>query len=147
MAFLAENRKARFDYQILESVEAGIELLGIEVKAIRAGQANLTGSFALIRGGELWLTNADIPPYQAKNTAPEYDPKKTRRLLVSKEEIQTLANRLQSEHLTIVPLKLYNKGGLIKIELGLARGKKKADKRETIKRRDVSREVGRRLKN
>lgn len=144
--FLAENKKAYFNYSILETIEVGIELKGFEVKAVRAGKANLGGSFATLKSGELWLTNADISPYQPKNTPTDYDSKRPRRLLIKKEEIRDLIGKMQSGGLTIVPLKLYNKGGRIKLEIGLARGKKKADRRESLKKRAVEREIGRSLK-
>ena len=146
MTVYAENRKARFDYEILETLEAGIELLGFEVKSIRTGRAQLAGTFATIQSGELWLLNATISPYQAGNVPADYDPARSRRLLLKRREIEYLAGKMQSEKLTIVPLKLYNKGGLVKLELGVARGKKKYDKRETIKKREVEREIGRTLK-
>ena len=142
----AENRKARFDYQVLETFEAGIELKGFEVKAVKSGRANIAGCFAIIRDGELFLLNADIPPYQPKNTPKEYDPKRTRKLLVKKEETGYLAGKLKSENLTLVPLKMYNKNGKVKLLLGLARHKKKFDKRETIKRRETEREIERAIK-
>lgn len=142
----AENRKARFDYQIIETFEAGIELKGFEVKAVKSGRANIAGCFAIIRGGELFLLNADIPPYQPNNTPKEYDPKRTRKLLVKKEEVGYLAGKLKSENLTLVPLRLYNKRGLVKVEIALARGKKKGDKREAIKKREAKREIERTLK-
>ena len=146
MSILAENRKAHFNYEILETLEAGLELKGFEVKAIKTGHASLAGSFALIRGGEAWLTNMDVPPYQAKNTPADYDSKRTRRLLIKKSEIEYLSNKLNTDRLTLVPLKLYNKGGRIKVELGLVRGKRKYEKRETIKKRETQREIRRTLK-
>ncbi|OGY65412.1 MAG: SsrA-binding protein [Candidatus Harrisonbacteria bacterium RIFCSPLOWO2_01_FULL_44_18] len=150
---LAENKKAYFNYQILETFEAGVELKGFEVKAIKTGRVNLTGAFATLKrshGGrstEIWLTNADIPPYQPKNTPADYDPRRSRRLLLKRSEIQYLIGKLQAERLTMVPLKVYNKGGLIKIELGLGRGKRKYEKREVIKKRDAQREIRRALKS
>ena len=147
MSILAENRKAHFNYEILETLEAGLELKGFEVKAIKTGHASLAGSFALIRGGEAWLTNMDVPPYQAKNTPADYDSKRTRRLLIKKSEIEYLSNKLNTDRLTLVPLKLYNKGGRVKLLLGLARGKRKYEKRETIKKREVQKEIRRTLKS
>ena len=146
MKIYAENRKARFDYEILETFEAGIELTGIEVKSIRSGKANIAGSFAILRGGEAYLVGSDIPPYQTNNTPQDYDPNRTRKLLLNRSEINYLAGKVNSEKLTLVPLKLYNKKGLIKIELALTRGKKKSDKRETIKKRETKREIARTLK-
>ncbi|MEK9183931.1 MAG: SsrA-binding protein SmpB [Patescibacteria group bacterium] len=133
------NKKAYFNYEILETYEAGIELKGFEVKAIKTGKASIVGSFVIVKNNEAWLLNADIPPYQPANTPPDYDPKRTRRLLLKKEEIKELIGKTHENGLTIVPLKLYNKNGKIKIEIGIGRGKKKTDKRETIKKREWSR--------
>lgn len=146
MSALSENRKAYFDYEILETFEAGIELKGFEVKAIKAGKAHIAGAFALIRGGEAWLINADIPPYQPKNTPADYEPARTRRLLLKKSEIEYLAEKLKSERLTLLPLKLYNKGGRIKMLFGLGRGKRKYEKRAKIQKRETQREIRRTLK-
>lgn len=146
MPALAENRKARFNYDILETIEAGIELKGFEVKAIKSGRVSLTGAFATIKDEQLWLTNADISPYQPKNTPADYDPKRSRRLLLQKAEIKTLIGKLKTERLTLIPLKMYTKAAFIKVELGLGRGKRKYEKRETIKKREVQKEIGRTLK-
>jgi SsrA-binding protein len=145
MPDLAENRKARFDYEILETLEAGVELLGHEVKSIKAGRMNLGGSYAVIRGGELWLLNADVPPYQPGNTAKDYDSKRSRRLLLRKEELKNLIGKLNEKGYTLVPIRTYSKKGIVKIELGLARSKKKADKREVLKKRAVEREMQREI--
>ncbi len=146
MEALSENRRARFDYEILDTFEAGIELKGFEVKSVKLGRANIAGSFALPRGEELWLTNADIPPYQPANTPINYDPKRSRRLLVTKEELRAYVGKLKSEKLTLVPLKMYNKRGLVKVEIALARPKKKGDRREAVKKREAKREIERTLK-
>jgi len=143
MSVLAENKKAYFNYEILATYEAGIELQGFEVKAVKAGQANLTGAFALIRGGEAWLTNADIPAYQPKNAPASYEPTRTRRLLLTKKEIKEIVGKMQAKKLNLVPLKLFTKNNLVKVALGLARSKKKFDKRETIKKREVQRTIRR----
>ncbi|MEK7590429.1 MAG: SsrA-binding protein SmpB, partial [Patescibacteria group bacterium] len=121
MPVLAENRKARFNYDILETFEAGIELKGFEVKAIKSGRISLTGAFATIKDNQIWLTNADIPPYQPKNTPADYDPKRPRRLLLRQAEIKTLIGKLRTERLTLVPLKMYTKAGKIKLEFCLCR--------------------------
>ena len=142
----AENRKARFDYEILEKYEAGIELLGSEVKSIRNGQMSLEGAFVIIRGGEAFLINASIPPYQPKNTPKDYDPLRNRRLLLTKKEIKELSGSEKNKSLTIVPISVYNKNRKIKVEVALVKGKKKYDKRETIKKRDTDREVRREYK-
>jgi len=149
---LAENKKAYFNYQILETFEAGVELKGFEVKAIKTGRVNLTGAFATLKrshGGrstEIWLTNADIPPYQPKNAPASYEPYRTRKLLLHKSEIKALIGKSAQKGLTLVPLRVYNKRGKIKLEFGLARSKKKQDKRETIKRREAEREIDRIMK-
>lgn len=140
------NKKARFDYAILETLEAGLALLGHEVKAIKTGKASIVGSYVKIYGNEVWLVGAQIGPYQEKNTPPGYDPKRPRKLLLRHEQIKTLTGTAHEKRLTIVPLKLYNKGGRVKLEIALAKSKKAPDKRESIKRRDMEREAGRRFK-
>ncbi len=144
---LIENRKARFDYELLDKFEAGISLLGFEVKALKNKQGSLQGAYVVIRDGEAFVTGMQVPPYQPKNTPEDYDPYRTRKLLLEKKEIAELAGKEAENGLTIVPISLYNKSGKIKIEVAVARGKKKFDKRASIKKRDVEREIGRRLKN
>lgn len=139
MKNLVENRRAYFDYQILETYEAGIELRGFEVKAIKTGRINLAGAFATVKDNQIWLTNADIPPYQPANTPPDYDPKRSRRLLLKKSEIKELIGKSQRAGLTLVPLRVYTKNRHIKVAIGLARGKRKADKRQAIKQREWQR--------
>src|SRR3989338_3624212 len=117
MAHYAENRKARFDYEILEKYEAGIELLGTEVKSIRGGRMSLEGSFVIIRGGEAFLINSNIPPYQAANSKDDYDPLRNRKLILTKKEIRELATSEKNKSLTIVPISVYNKGRKIKVEI------------------------------
>ena len=146
MANYAENRKARFDYEILEKYEAGIELLGTEVKSIRSGKMSLEGAFVIVRGGEAFLINANIPPYQPKNTPKDYDPLRNRKLLLTKKEIDELVGSEKNKSLTIVPISVYTKGRKIKIEIALVKGKKKYDKRESIKKRETEREIRRTLK-
>src|SRR3989338_5101810 len=146
MKILAENKKALFNYEILETLEAGVELFGFEAKAIQNCRINLSGAFATVKNRQLWLTNADIPPYQPANTPKDYDSKRARRLLLHRSEISSLLGKLKTKGLTIIPISVYNKAGLIKIRLGLARSKKKFDKREEIKKRDIEREIGRTLK-
>ena len=146
MASYTENRKARFNYEILEKYEAGIELFGAEVKSVRGGQMSLEGAFVIIRGGEAYLINANIPPYQPKNAPQDYDPLRNRKLLLTKKEIAELAGSEKNKSLTIVPLSVYNKGRKIKLELALVKGKKKYDKRENIKRRETDRELRREYK-
>jgi SsrA-binding protein len=146
MPHYAENRKARFNYEILEKYETGIELLGAEVKSVRGGQMSLEGAFVIIRGGEAFLINASIPPYQPKNAPKDYDPLRNRKLLLTKKEINELAGSEKNKSLTIVPISVYNKGRKIKVEIALVKGKKKFDKRETLKKRDTEREIRRTLK-
>ncbi len=142
---LADNRKARFDYEILEKFTAGLELLGLEVKSIKEGKINLLGSFVVVRGGEAYLVGADIPPYQPKNAPKEYDATRPRKLLLSKEEIAELETAEAQQGLTIVPLSVYNKGRFLKVDIAIARGKKQFDKRQAIKKRDTDREISREL--
>ena len=143
MSDITVNRHASFDYEILDTYEAGIELFGFEVKSVKNGHINLTGSFAVIRDGQCWLLNATISPHQPKNAPANYDPDRTRRLLLHKSEIKELIGKSAQKGLTIVPLKVYNKNNRIKILIGLCRHKQKRDKREAIKKRDTEREVRR----
>jgi SsrA-binding protein len=144
---LADHPRASYDYEILETYEAGIELLGFEVKAIRKGQASLRGAHVVVRGGEAYLVGANIPPYQAHNTPADYDPTRARRLLLNKKELRTLLGKEEQKGLTLIPLSLYNKSQVIKVKIAVARGKKRADKREVIKAREAGREAQRTLKN
>ncbi len=147
MSDLAVNRRASYDYDILQTYEAGIELRGFEVKAVKSGHINLAGSFAVIRGNEAWLLNAMIPAYQPKNAPADYDPQRTRRLLLHKAQIKELVGAASRQGLTIVPLKVYAKKNRVKILIGLARHKKKGDKREIIKKRETEREILRTMKD
>ena len=144
---VAENRRARFNYEIGETVEAGIVLTGSEVKSLRAGKATIAESYADAKGGEIWLVNANIPEYQQAGPFNNHAPKRPRKLLLHEREIDKMAAAVDREGMTIVPLKLYfNERGRAKVELAVARGKKLHDKRETEKRRDWDREKGRLLK-
>lgn len=143
LKILAENRRARFDYEILETFEAGISLFGYEVKSVKAGRVNLGGSYAVARKNEVWLLNAQIPAYQPKNAPQDYDDKRSRRLLLHREEIKKLIGQLHEKGLSLLPLRAYLKRGLIKIELGLGRSRKKQDKRELLKKRVHEREMRR----
>ncbi len=143
---LAQNKKAYFNYEILEKMEAGVELLGFEVKSLKNGGASLDGSHVTVRGKEAFVTGMNISPYQPKNTPKDYDPARVRRLLLTKKEILKLEEVEKQKGLTIVPLSVYNKGRRLKIELAIVRGKKRFDKRETIKKRDTEREIRRELK-
>lgn len=141
-----ENKKAKFDYEWLETIEAGIVLRGFEVKAVKAGKASIKGAYAKIYDNELWVTNLSISPYQEKNTPSNYDPERPRKLLIKEKEITYLTGKLKEKGLTLVPVKMYNKGGQVKVLLALARSKKKVDKREIIKKRDLERQEGRTFK-
>lgn len=140
------NRNAYFDYEILETIEAGLELLGFEVKAIRNGRMNLTGAFAIPRGNEVWLTNSAVSAYQPTNTPRDYNSLRPRRLLLHRAEIASLIGKSRTAGLTVVPLRVYSKNRTIKVLLGVAKRKRVHDKREKIKRRDTDREVRRTLK-
>lgn len=133
-----DNRTARYNYEILEKFEAGIDLLGPEVKSVRAGKVSLNEAFVHLRGGEAYLINAHIHPYQ--NTT--ISPTRSRKLLLHKKEIISLSTKIGTSGLTLVPIALYNKGNIFKLEVGIGRGKKKWDKREAIKKRDLERELG-----
>ncbi len=146
MATFVDNRKAYFNYEVVDKFEAGIELTGYEVKSIRAGQANLTGAFCVVRGGEVYILGMHISPYQAKNMPTTYDPIGIRKLLLNKKEIRELETADKAKGLTLVPLSLYSKGRTIKVEVAIAKGKKTHDKRESIKKRDTDREIRRTLK-
>lgn len=144
---LAENKKALFDYHILEKFQAGIMLKGQEVKSIKLGRMNLKGSFVLVRGGEVFLLGASIPPYQPNNLREEYNPTRTRKLLLRKKEIRHLEGFSGQKSLTMVPLSVYNdQHNNLKIEFAITKGKKEFDKREVIKKREAEREIGRVLK-
>jgi len=146
MKVFALNKRANFDYQILETFEAGLALKGHEVKSIKNGHISLQGSYVVIKNNEAYLLNATISPYQPKNVPPDYDPARTRKLLLHQKEIKYLLGKSQERGLTLVPIKVYDKKGKIKLEFGIARGKKKVDKREIIKKRETQREIERSLK-
>ncbi len=134
------NKRAFYDYQLLERLEAGINLVGAEVKAVRLGHADLTGSFVRIMGSEAYLVNAKIFPYQYAR--PEgYDERRTRKLLLHKNEIIAIKSKTEGQNLTIVPVSLYIKHGFIKLELALGKGKKEYDKRRAIKQKDIERDI------
>jgi len=143
---LITNRKANLNYEIIEKYVAGIELFGFEVKSLKNSQGSLEGSHITIRGGEAYIIGMFIPPYQMNNTPVDYDPNRNRRLLLTKKEINELANLEQKKGLTIVPLTVYNKGSKIKLDIASVKGKKKYDKRETLKKRATDRDIDRDLK-
>ena len=141
MKVFSENKKAYFNYEILEKFEAGINLIGQEVKSIRLGRISLAGSYVVLKEGEVFLVGANIPPYQPKNAPADYDPERGRKLLLRKKEINYLIGKTRVKGLTLVPLRVYTVKAKIKIEFGVAKGKKQADKREVIKKRDTDREI------
>lgn len=143
---ISDNRKARFRYEILETFEAGLVLVGTEVKSIRAGKINLGDGFGQIRNGEAWLHNVHISPYQASGDYFNHEPRRVRKLLLHKKEITKLIGKLEEKGLTLVPLKMYFKRGIVKVSLGLGKGKKLHDKRETVKQRQDQRDMQRAMK-
>jgi len=146
MPTLLQNKKVRFDYEILEQYDAGIELFGYEVKSLRNKRGSLDGSHITVRGNEAFLISAEIPAYQPANAPKDSDARRNRKLLLTKKELAELAGKEKQRGLTIVPISLYTKGRNIKVSLGIARGKKKYDKREDIKKRDTQRDVAREVK-
>jgi SsrA-binding protein len=146
MGTLVKNKKAYFDFEILEEIEAGAELLGSEVKSLKGSQGSLVGARVVVRGGEALLVGATIPPYQMNNVPDDYDPERPRRLLISKKQMLQIEDAEESNGLTAIPLSWYNKGRLVKLSVGIARGKKQADKREKIKSRDTLRDIARAFK-
>jgi SsrA-binding protein len=147
MSDYVQNKKAHFDYEFLEQYEAGVVLSGYEVKALRANKASLNGAYVVIRGGEAFLVNASISPFQVANTPKGYDPERARKLLLSKKQLAELELGSEKQGLTIVAVRWYNNKRHIKLGIALARGKKKADKRETLKTRDSKREIDRIMKS
>lgn len=143
---VATNRRAFHDYSILETAEAGMVLTGTEIKSVRAGKVSLAQSFAKIEDGEMWLMNASIAHYEAGNRY-NHEPGRTRKLLMNKDEIRRLGSLVKEKRYALVPLKLYLKKGRAKLEVGLGRGKKQYDKRESIARREVDRDLDRALKS
>jgi len=143
---IAENKKAYFNYQILEKFEAGVALIGQEVKSIKTRGINLVGSYIIVRNEEIYWIGSKIPAYQPKNAPSDYDPERSRKLLLKKAEIKYLIGKSKQKGLTLIPLRVYTKNGKIKIEFGMAKGKKKFDKRELIKKRETEREIERVLK-
>mgnify|MGYP003393950805 CR=1 FL=1 len=146
MQHLIENKRALFDYSIIERIEAGMELLGHEVKSLRAGQGSLLGAHVVARGGEAYLVGATIPPWQQANAPKSYDTERTRRLLLSQKEIARIASSEGEKGLTIIPISVYNSGRNLKLEIAVVRGKQKQDKRESIKKRDTERDIRRDFK-
>jgi len=145
MQVYADNKKATFDYEVLEKYEAGLILQGQEVKSIRTGHMHLSGSYVIIQNGKAELIGAKVPAYQPKNAAESYNPEQSRKLLLNKKELDYLAGRANEKGFALIPLKVYDNNGRIKLEFGLAKGKKNYDKKEKIKKRDVERQTKREL--
>jgi len=145
MKVFSENKKGYFDYNILEKFEAGVVLFGQEVKSIKTGHINLSGSYVALKGGEPYLVGVKVPPYQPNNAGADYNESRQRKLLLNKKEINYLLGKSAQKGFSLIPLKIYEKHGRIKLEFGLAKGKKKFDKKEKIKKRDIEREVNREL--
>jgi SsrA-binding protein len=144
---VCDNRQARYLYEILETYEAGIQLTGTEVKSIRAGKVNLQDGYALLRDGEVWLTNAHISPYNASGQYFNHEPRRTRKLLLHRQEIRKLIGKVEQQGLTLVPLKMYFKRGRVKVSIALGKGKKLHDKRDDLKKRQDKRDMERAMKN
>ncbi len=140
------NKKARYDYEILDTFEAGLVLEGQEVKSVRTGHLSLKGAFVTFYGNDAFLSNVHITKYKFAGTITNYDPERNRKLLLKRKEIDYLRGKALEKGLTIVPLSVYNKGRHIKVEIGIGKGKKKHDKRETIKKRELKRELSRNMK-
>ena len=147
MKALSENKKAYFDYQILDKFEAGISLVGQEVKSLKTRGVNLAGSYVIVRDEELFWVGAKIPAYQPKNAPSDYEEERSRKLLLRKNEIKKLLGKSKEKGLTLIPLKVYIKNAKIKLEFGLAKGKKEIDKRELIKKREIQKDIERELKS
>jgi SsrA-binding protein len=147
MAAIATNKRGIFDYELQDKFEAGLVLTGAEVKSVKTGHISLKGSFVTMHEGELFLTNANISPYPFAKNSQSYDPNRSRKLLVRKSEIKSLIGKLQVKGLTLVPLRVYTKKRLIKLEFALARGKKAYDKRKDIAKKETKRKIDRALKN
>jgi SsrA-binding protein len=145
MKIFSENKKGYFDYEILEKFEAGLVLFGQEVKSIKTGHINLAGSYVSFRGEEPFLLGVKVPPYQPNNAGADYGEGRERKILLNKKEIDYLVGKTSQKGFSLIPLKVYEKSGRIKLEFGLAKGKKKYDKKEKIKKKDIDREVNREL--
>jgi SsrA-binding protein len=145
MKIYSENKKALFDYEVLETFEAGLVLFGQEVKSIKTGHINLSASYISMASGEPFLVGVKVPPYQPNNAGAGYNDERPRKILLNKKEIDYLAGKSKEKGFSLIPLKVYDKNGRIKLEFGLAKGKKKYDKKEKIKKRDIERETNREL--
>ena len=147
MKTFAVNKRANYDYEILEKLEGGLVLKGCEVKSIKTGHISLKGAFVTIRRNELFLTNASIPAYQPANMPETYDSTRPRKVLARKSQIKSLIGKISQKGLTLVPVKVYSKHGLVKLEFGIGKGKRKIDKRESIKKREEKVKIERALKD
>ena len=147
MKTYAVNKRANYDYEILEKIEGGLVLKGYEVKSIKTGHISLKGAFVTVKGNELFLTNASIPAYQPVNMPDNYDPTRSRKVLARKSQIKSLIGKISQKGLTLVPIKVYSKHGLIKLEFGVGKGKRKIDKRESIKKREEKVKMERVMRN
>lgn len=145
MQVYSENRKAGYDYEILEKYEAGMVLAGQEVKSIRSGNMHLTASYVVIHGSRVELVGAKVPAYQPNNAPADYNPERPRRLLLNKKELDALAGKAKERGFSLIPLKVYDNNGRIKLEFALAKGKKAFNKKEKIKKRDIERDTRRQL--
>ncbi len=146
MPVYGENKKARFDYDILEKIEAGLVLTGQEVKSVRGGHVSLKGGFVTFHDSDAYLINVHIPKYSFAGALPGYNPERSRKLLLKKKEINYLRGKAQEQGLTIVPLSVYDSASHVKMQIGIGKGKKKWDKRESIKKREVKREIQRKTR-
>jgi SsrA-binding protein len=147
MKVFSENKKAYFEYEILDKLDAGMVLSGQEVKSIKMGRINLAGSYVVLKDNEAFLVGSSVPAYQPKNASPDYDPQRSRKLLLKKQEINRLIGKTKEKGLTLIPLKVYSNKGKIKLEFGIGKGKKTTDKRDVIRKRDVDREIARELRS
>ena len=146
MSTMAHNKRAHFDYQISDKYEAGLVLTGQEVKSVKTGHISLKESFVTVKGSELYLTNANIPFYQHAGKSNNYEPTQPRKLLLKKSEIKRLIGKVRTEGLTLVPISIYTKKRLLKLEFGIGKGKKKVDKRQTISKKEDERRMQRALR-
>ncbi len=146
MKNLAYNRRAKYDYKILQRFEAGLELKGHEVKSIKQGSMSLKGAYVIIKTNEAYLINAYVSPYRLAVNLTDYDPERPRKLLLHRKELRTLIGKIKLKGLTLVPIRVYTKRSKIKLEFGVARGRRKSDKRELIKKREIKRKIERVMK-
>ncbi len=146
MGNLIKNRKASYNYHIFDKIEAGISLTGQEAKALRSGKGSLSGAFISLKNNQAYLLNLTISPYQPNNISKDYNPQRERKLLLKKSEIKNLIGKVKEKGVTLIPLSIYTRKNFIKVEVGVVKGKKKYDKRESIKKREIDRDIRRRLK-